>query len=280
MNAANASRARALGAELREARKAAGLTISQVGEQLGRSHSDISRWETGKRLPPEPDTAAVLGIYGVTGEERDRLLQLARDAADPNWVAPGIGRQLAALIEDERMAVFMVNVENQVIPGLLQTQDYARSIMIGAGATSGEADQRVLVRLGRQQLLSRRNPPEFLAIIGEHALRYPPCTREVMIEQLHRLVAMAAQPNVTILVLPSRAGEYTPAIEGPFVLLEFARGEPVIQQEHYRATTTLTDAKDVRDYQAAVKQIRDKALSPEESVSFIEKLITELETTT
>lgn len=275
MNAANASRARALGAELREARKRAGMTMEQLAAQLDRSHSDISRWENGKRLPSEADTAAVLGILGVTGDERNRLLQLARDAADPNWVAPGVDKQLAALIEDEKTARRIVTVQPLLIPGLLQTEDYARSIMTGAGVTRGQADQRVLMRIGRQAVLSRKNPPEYLAIIGEHALRYPPCESTVMANQLEHLLALAERhPAVTVLVLPMGIG-YSPAMEGPFVLLEFNRGDPVVQQEHFRATTTLTDNRDVRDYQAAVEMTRGKAMNPEESSRFIADLLNE-----
>lgn len=255
--------------------------MQQLAAQLDRSHSDISRWENGRRLPSEADSAAVLGILGVTGGERNQLLQLARDAADPNWVAPGVDKQLAAHIEDEKTALHMVNVQPLIIPGLLQTEDYARALMIGDGATRGQADHRALVRVGRQNVLTRRRPrpPEFLAIIGEHALRFPPCDREVMVEQLHQLLTMDKYPNVTVLVLPMDVG-FTPAIEGAFFLLEFDRGDPVVRQTHYRATTTLTDSKDVRDYQAAVETIRGKSMSPEDSSRFITELMEELERTT
>jgi transcriptional regulator with XRE-family HTH domain len=276
VNNTNTSRARALGAELRAARKAAGMTLEQLAGQLGRAHSDLSRWETGKRLPSEADTAAVLGILRVTGDERHRLLQLARDAADPNWVAPGVDKQLAALIEDEKTASRITNVEPLIVPGLLQTEGYATSIMVGAGATRGQAEQRVLVRLGRQRLLDRRNAPELVAIIGEHALHYPPCSRDVMVDQLRHLSAVAERPNVTIMVLPFDVG-YSPALEGPFVLLEFTQGAPVVQQEHYRSTTTLTDTKDVRDYVEAVAAIRGATLSPADSAELITKLGDELE---
>ena len=281
MNATNVSRARALGAELRQARKRASMTLQQLAAQLDRSHSDISRWENGRRLPSEADTAAVLGILGVTGVERNQLLQLARDAADPNWVAPGVDKQLAAHIEDEKTALRMINVQPLIIPGLLQTEDYARALALGDGATRGEADHRALVRVGRKAVLTRRRPrpPEFLAIIGEHALRFPPCDRETMAEQLHHLLTMGEHPNVMVLVTPMDIG-YTPAIEGPFFLLEFERGDPVVRQMHYRATTTLTDSKDVRDYQAAVETIRSRSMSPLDSSQFITELMEEMECTT
>jgi transcriptional regulator with XRE-family HTH domain len=272
----NASRARALGAELREARKHAGMTLEQLAGQLGRSHSDLSRWETGKRIPSEADTAAVLGILGVIGDDRDRLVQLAREAANPNWVAPGVNRGLAALIEDEKVARHIVNVEPLVIPGLLQSDDYANAIMTGAGASRGEIEQRVLVRMGRQRLLTRRNAPEFVAVIGEHALRYPPCTAVEMVDQLQHLLTMSEHKNVTIHVLPFGIG-YSPAHEGSFVLLEFAQGAPVVHQEHYRSTTTITESRDVRDYAEAVESILGKTLNPADSAGAIERLAEEME---
>src|SRR5262249_13628943 len=140
------------------------------------------------------------------------------------------------------------------------------------GTSAGLADQRVLVRLGRQAVLARRRPPEFLGIIGEHALRFPPCSDAVMAEQLDHLLEVSERPHITIMVLPMDQRKYTPAIEGSFVLFEFASGEPVVQQEHYGATTTLTDVKDVRDYRAAVDETADVAMDPDRSRMFIETI--------
>lgn len=272
---ADTPRSRQLGAELRQARKASGMTTHQLGRQLDRSHTHVSRWETGKLTPSETDTSAVLGILGVTGEERDRLLKLARDAGDPNWVAPGVDRQLAALTEYERTAHTIVDVQPLLIPGLLQTAEYARSIMIGAGATRGEADQRVTFRLGRRDVLTQRDPVELVAIIGEHALRYPPCEPDVMLEQLRHLISWAELPNVSLNVIPLEQ-RYTPALEGPFVLLEFERAKPVVHLEHYRSSTTITDTKDVADYRAAADSLRQATMSPDATTRVITKIIEEL----
>ena len=153
---ADTPRARQLGAELRAARKAAGLSTSELGTRLGRSHTHVSRWENGKLTPREADVGAVLGILGVTGDERERLLQLARDAGDPNWVAPGVGKQLTVLTEYERTAQRITDVEPLLIPGLLQTGNYARSIMLGAGATRGEAANDTVAERYDTRILYRR----------------------------------------------------------------------------------------------------------------------------
>src|SRR6266567_1655186 len=116
-----------LGAELREQRRRAGMTVVQVGEALGFHQSTISRWERGETMPDDADTAAVLAIYGVRGEERNRMVELARLNAVEDWVAPHGGQQLAALMEYERRARRIVQVTPQLVPGLLQTRGYARS---------------------------------------------------------------------------------------------------------------------------------------------------------
>lgn len=273
---ADTPRARQLGAELRQARKDAGLTTHQLGAQLGRSHTHVSRWENGRLTPSVADVGAVLGILGVTGPERDQLLELAKDAGDPNWVAPGVDRQLAALTEYERTALRVVDSEPLLIPGLLQTADYARSIMIGAGATRGEADQRVTFRLGRHDVLTRRNPVELVAFIGEYALRHPPCEHGVMLEQLQQLAKWTELDNVTVQVIPAD-NKYTPALEGPFVLMEFERAKPVVHLEHYRSSTTITDRGDVRDYQAAAETLRRDAMSAAASTALIAEIAHDME---
>lgn len=252
------------------------MSTRALGALIGRGSSHISRWETGRLIPSETDAATVLGALGVTGDRREELLELARDAADPNWVAPGLDRQLAALTEYERTASLITNVQPLLIPGLMQTADYARSIMIGSGATRGEADQRVTFRLGRRDVLTRRKAVAYVAVIGEHALRYPPCARPVMAEQLRQLITLSEIATLTLAVVPLGTG-YSPALEGPFVLIEFERAKPVVHLEHYRSSATITDARDVTDYQDAAARVRRAALSAAESVRLCAAIAEEME---
>ena len=274
----NLPKALALGAELREARKAKGYTLAALGARIGRSHDQLSRIERGLLGITVEDVATVLGVLGVQGQHRDDILQLAREAADPNWVATGVVRHLAILTGYERAASRIVNVEPLLIPGLLQTMDYARSVMTSAGATPSEAEQRATHRMGRQNILTRARPVTFEAFIGEQALRYPPCGRAVMLDQLHALLKWARMEHVTIRALPFDGG-YSPALEGPFILLEFPKGPSVVQLEHYRSATTLTEQGDVRDYQAAVDTIRQQAMSTQATERLIAKLTDEVEST-
>lgn len=281
MTAFNASRAVELGHELRALRMRAGLTQRQVAEQLGRADSHVSRWEKGKLLPSEADTASMLLLYHVTGEERDRLLAMAREAADPNWVVPGTGRRLAALIATENAAERIVNVEPEVIPGLLQTPEYARIVIANADVPHDQLDQRVEERLRRQNVLRKDDAPEYIAVIGEKALTYPPCDMTVMIDQFRKLLTLSELPNVSIHVLRLSVSD-TPALFGAFLLMVprrrgDRRSDPVVRQEHYRAATTLSSRRDVRDYQAAVDVILRKAMNASGSVTFIAKLLEEME---
>lgn len=273
---ANTPRARALGVALREARKAAKLTTQQLGARVERSHTHVSRWENGKLVPSVEETARVLAVLGVNGEEYEDLLQLAREASEPNWVAPGVVRHLAMLTEYERASMLITNVQPLLIPGLLQTADYARSIMLSAGASAEDVERRTAHRMERQHILTRSRPVSLVAIIGEHALRFPPCDREVMVEQLHALLAWSRRENVTILALPADCG-YSPALEGAFVLIEFTKGPAVVHLEHYRSATTLTESKDVRDYQTAAESLRSRAMSPAATEGLIRKIAADME---
>lgn len=277
-SSAETPRARQLGAELRQAREARGLPTRKLGELVGRGSSHVSRWENGKLTPSEADTAGVLAVLGITGSERDRLLELARDAADPNWIAPGVDKQLAALAQYERAARRIVDVEPLVIPGLMQTMDYARSCMMAFGATQGEADQRATHRIGRQHVLTDRRPVDMVAVVGEYALRHAPCSPDVLVDQLRHLVKLAELANVAIQVLPLDRPS-VPALTGPWALLQFRDTRPVLHLEHYSVSTTMTDPKTIARYQEAVDTIRETAMDAVESTTFIAGIADTMEDT-
>jgi transcriptional regulator with XRE-family HTH domain len=273
------SRALQLGAELREARKKADKTIVQVAEALGYHHSTISRWERGETMPTVADIGAVLVVLGITGDDRDQLVELARHDGVPDWVAPGIGKQLALLIEYERIAHRVAEINPLLIPGLLQTSAYARALMIAEGATSGQAEQWTKIRMDRQSVLTRKQRPmHYLAIIGEQALRYPPCEDAILVDQLDHLITMGARPNVTVEVLPF-GRRCAPALEGRFILLEFNDNSAVVHLESQWSTTTLTNERAVRDYQRTVAAIRGRVLGEQDSAALIRKIQKEVEST-
>ncbi|MGW5646715.1 helix-turn-helix domain-containing protein [Saccharopolyspora sp. NPDC003752] len=270
-------RARALGAELREARQRQNLSVRELARRLGTSHTLISRYETGARLPRPEDVASILQELGVTGEHRERALDLARQAGDPNWLAlgsSGSGRPLASYIDFERSATEIIDVAPLLIPGLLQTADYARVAM--TGSRSGEAETRLMLRLARREILTRRNPVKLHALICEDALRRPFGGQQVQHEQLLHLTSMAEMANVDIQVLPAQDSKWNASLVGPFVYLSFPKALPIVHLEHYRSSAFLYDKKVVADYQRAADELREQALSSDASLQLIRVLAAEI----
>lgn len=278
-----APRAYVLGAELRDARDKSGLTLRQLAAKLDVSHSVVVRWEKGERVPSTESVAAYCAVLGLTTTARERLMRLAREAvsepANTVSVGPaGEADQLAALLEFERIATSITDVSPILIPGLLQTADYARAIM-SAGIPAGETDKRVMMRLGRRELITRRREPvRFAAFILEATLRQSIGGPAVMAEQLQFLLEMAERDNVRVRVIPSSAG-WTPAHAGPFVLLEFAKAAPVVHLEHHRSSAFLRDEADVTAFVQARDDIERVAMSPQDSAELIADVINREETT-
>lgn len=279
-NSNGTPKSRALGSRLREARKAAELTVRELAAQLGISHSAISRWESGSRYPAPEDVASILTALGVSGQERVALLDMARGTDAPHWLSVQSGdreRQMAALLEFERSATDITDVAPLLIPGLLQTSDYARAIMAAGNVPQHEIETRVVVRIGRREVLTRRHPSTLLALIGEAALRQEIGGRTVVIEQLQHLLEYSALSNVTVQVVPANVG-WTPALEGPFMLISSEDAPPIVHLENRRAALFFHEPDDVSAYQDAVERVKKSVMSPAESEKLIFDLIEEMET--
>lgn len=269
-------RAHALGAEIRYVREEAEIGFRELARRLGMSHTVLSHWESGRRAPSAEDLSGLLGALGVTGGDREYLMELARAAADPNWVTPGVGRQLAALMEYERTATAITEVNPLLVPGLLQTSDYARAIMSRSGVSAGDANHKVTLRLGRRDALERG--VEFTALVGEHVLQYPPCEKSIMVDQLRHLLEWNRRDNVTIRSVPLDS-EWTPMHSGPFMLLQFRRAKPVVHLEHYRSAVTLTDSRDAQDFHTAAYMVREAAMSADRTAELIAEVADKMEST-
>jgi transcriptional regulator with XRE-family HTH domain len=263
-------RTRGLGAELREYRQNAGLTLKQVAAQLDWSYSTVSRSESGKRNLTSEDIASLLAVYNVTGEQRARLLGVAREADKPGWWETGRALGVtAALISFEQAAARITNYEPSLVPGLLQVSDYTRAIMRGAGITGEEAESAVATRIARQAILSREeNAPEVLALIDEAALLRPVGGPRVMARQLRAILDAIERANVTVQVVPLSVGMH-PGTAGAFVLLEFAKAHSVVHLEHKRSALFLEEPEDVDTFVSTVDTLRELALSPHESATLI-----------
>jgi transcriptional regulator with XRE-family HTH domain len=170
-------RSRQVAARLRELREQAGLSGAEVAKRMGMSASKISRIETGNSGLQIEDVAALLGLYQVPASVRDDLLDLVRRSEERGWWTrqPGLPQLWRSLIDFEAKATRIQNYEALVVPGLLQTAEYARAIIQGVAPTVSEVelDNLVAARMARQAVLTRASAPQFFAVVDESALRRP-----------------------------------------------------------------------------------------------------------
>jgi transcriptional regulator with XRE-family HTH domain len=250
-----------LGGHLRRLREEAAITTEQAASAIRGSHSKISRMEHGRVGFKDRDIADLLTLYGVAvGEERDALLKLAREANTPGWWQ-GYSDTLPHWVEPyfglEAAASFIRNFELQFVPGLLQTEGYARAIMrLGNAPSEDDIQRRVEARISRQQILNRESPPRLWAVMDEGALRRVIGGKPVMREQVRHLIEMSEHPAVTLQILPFSAGPH-PAMGGAFTILRFA--EPDLRDAVYIEQLTsalyLDKPTDVDSYLEVMEQI-------------------------
>ena len=245
----------ALGAHLRRLREASGITPAQAGEAIRATHSKISRLERGRTGAKQRDVADLLTLYGVTDEaEREGLLDLARQASTPGWwqqYRDILPRWFEMYVGLEKAASIIRTYEVQFVHGLLQTEDYARAVILiaNANAPADEIDRRVGVRMKRQQLLTQPDAPELWTVLDEAALRRPPGGPKVMRAQLEHLLLMTDLPNVTLQIVPFDAGPHS-AAGGPFTILRFPEPDlpDLVYLEQLNSAVYLDHPDDVTDY--------------------------------
>jgi transcriptional regulator with XRE-family HTH domain len=250
-----------LGGHLRRLREDAHITTEQAAGAIRGSHSKISRMEHGRVGFKDRDIADLLTLYGVTsGEEREALIKLAREAntpgwwqgyADilPHWVEPYFGLEAAASI--------IRCYEVQFVPGLLQTEGYARALIrMGNASTEEEVLRRAEARISRQDILNRDTPPKLWAVMDEGALRRPIGGEAVMREQLKHLIDMCDHPDVTLQVLPFEVPSH-PAMGGPFTILRFSEPDlrDVVYIEQLTSALYLDKAGEVDSYLEVMEQL-------------------------
>jgi transcriptional regulator with XRE-family HTH domain len=267
-------RRRRLGAELRRHRERAGFTIDRVAAQLCCSASKISRIETGQTGASVRDVRDMLALYHVGEAELEGLLEVARGARQRDWWQPYGSVLTSAYVGFEAAAHSIRSYEVQCVPGLLQTEAYARSLLGAARheTTSEELESRVRVRMARQALLDQDEPVDFWAVLDEAALIRAVGGPLVMKEQLDRLVTAAGLPNVTLQILPFDVGAHA-GMEGSFVILRFP--DPADPDTVFVAMATGGIFQEKPDelgrYAMIFDQVQRAALPPDESLSLIAK---------
>lgn len=269
-------RRRRLGIELRRLRETAELTIEQVAKRLGCSDSKVSRIETGQVTATPQDVRDMLDMYGITGEQQEALVQVAREAREKGWWQAYSDTLVVPLVGLEAAATSIRIYEVLVVPGLFQTKAYAQAVIrtMRPDLPPEQLSRWVELRMARgRSLFGQPDPPAVTAVVDEGVLRRPVGGRDVMRDQLRQLAAMAAHPAVTLHVLPFSAGEHA-AMSGPFSVFGFSNpvDPDVIYLEHITSDLYLEDADEVRRYVRAFDRLRGLALNPDDSVALVKRL--------
>lgn len=262
----------ALGIALRKAREKRGYTLRQFAKLLGCSPSDLSRWETGERIPRQDRVVQILTRLEVTGEEYDEIMKLTVLPDEPRWVAislPEQRQQSDALIDFEQNATAITALAPLLVPGLLQTDSYIKAIMTAGDVPAGEVASRVATRIGRRAVLTRPDPApvRLVAYIGEAVLRQLIGSRAVMLEQVGHLQDVATWPNVELRVVPFDSG-WHPQLEGPCLVIE-SEDETVVHLEVRGSVLFIHEEPDVAAYRRAVDTVAGCALSTTASAEVI-----------
>jgi transcriptional regulator with XRE-family HTH domain len=275
-------RRRRLALELRRLREAARLTCEEVAEHLECSASKISRVETGRVSVSPRDVRDMLELYGVPAQQRDSLVQLARDSRQKGWwhaYSDTIHPQFATYVGLENAASEIRVYEVNLMPGLLQTAEYARTI-IKAGAMNGhheDVERMVALRMARQPALTRDDPPMLWTVVDEAALRRRVGGTELMRAQLEHVLELSGLKNVAMQVIPFGVGAH-PAMGRPFVILVFPeRIDPdVVYLEDLTSAFYLEDVDEVDRYNVFFNHLRATALSFDDSAALVMSVLKDL----
>ena len=220
----------------------------------------------------------MLDIYGVSDEIKSELVEIAREARQKGWWHPYSTVLNGAYVGLEAAARSIRTYEQQVVPGLLQSEEYAIAMIRAAqlGDTDQQIEQRVRVRMGRQSLLIQDDPIDLRVVLDEAVMSRPVGGDDVMRDQLLRLIDAARLPNVTLQILPFAAGAHA-GMDGTFAILEFEEDQDadVVFAENATGGLFLEKAEELRKYNSIFETIRATALDPEESIKMIELLVEE-----
>jgi transcriptional regulator with XRE-family HTH domain len=276
------ARSRRLAAELLRLREAAGLSRETVADRLGWSTIKLWRVETARSRAHHGDVADILDVYGISGPERESLIALARQARQRGWwhsYADVLAEGFDVYVDLEAEACIIRSYEAQLVPGLLQTADYARAVLTAAWVEiePEEIERRVEVRMRRQELAASRDTPlQRWVVLDEAVLRRAVGSPTVMHAQLRRLAEAGRKTSTTLQVLPFSTGAHI-AMLGAFVVLSFPEpGDPdVVYLETDTSSLYLEQPEQIARYGTIFDHLRATALSPRQSLDFIDAVAAE-----
>ncbi|MCO6009257.1 helix-turn-helix domain-containing protein [Actinoallomurus purpureus] len=266
---------RQLARELRRLREEAKMTGEQAARALAWEQSKVSRTENAKMRITAGEVMEICEAYGITGEKRTQLIQLAREARKKGWwheYGDYVKKGFIDYLAFEAEAATYRGYEAQLVPGLFQTEEYARAIFRTWSSNEEDIERGVEARLARQERLATSTRPLHVwAIVEESALRRIVGSSKIMHEQLGRLVELGRLANVSIQVLPYRAGVHA-AIDGPFVLLAFDGYPEVLYIEHLMGCVYLEKPGETARGSVVFDHLRTSALNTGDSAALIEEV--------
>jgi transcriptional regulator with XRE-family HTH domain len=271
------ARRRRLAAALRQLREERNLSCTDAGKAVGWSESKISRIETGRVGIQQPDLERLLDLYQVTGDPRAALLTLRRQATHRGWwhsYSDALPSWFEAYVGLEDGAKSLSTYQNQLVHGLMQTEDYAAAVIRAARpwASADEVERQLAARATRQALLTAGNPLQVWAVLDEAVLRRQVGGAATMRAQLNRLREISALPNVTLQVLPFDSGAHA-SMGTSFELLQFT--EPgdtaIVYIEDHTSSQYLETTADIERYTLVFDHVRASALAPGRSAELIKQ---------
>ncbi|MCO5970857.1 helix-turn-helix domain-containing protein [Actinoallomurus soli] len=244
--------------ELRRAREQKGMTQAALAKAIYASESLVAAWESGRRIPKPKYVPPLIEVLGIDAILARMITELVTSDA-PEW--------LGRLLEIEGRSSSLSTYQPLLVPGLLQTGDYAREVLLRSGRHYPDVDELVQARLDRQSILTADDAPLLVAVMDESVLRRPVGGPEVMREQLAHLLAVAERPGVVIQIVPSGVGAY-PGLAGGFLILGFDGREAVYVEDTFSGDI-IDAAEDVATMKRIWEALRVEALPGKQSVDLL-----------
>lgn len=281
MTAGPTTRRRQLGVELRRLRERKGMTLEDAGSRVGISKATLSRYETKEGSVKWPAVDALCHEYGASQEERSWLIELAKGSRIQGWwrsLADPIPESMSLMLTLEDEVISEDHYACMYVPGLLQTRAYAEAVHRASEmrCTDQEIDRMVDIRMKRQELLTRDNPPHIWAVIDEAVVRRMVGGPDVMRAQLWHLAAQSVEPHITVQILPFTAGAHAAAV-GSFVIL--GNSEPdldVVYVDLIGGGLFMEKPQELTRYKLAFDYLRAQALDINSSAALLNRICEEL----
>ncbi|MFG1964771.1 helix-turn-helix domain-containing protein [Nonomuraea sp. NPDC049028] len=271
-----------LAAELRSQREKLGMSQEAVAERMGWAESKLYRIENDKSRVLVRDVRRMLGLYETEQAQADAIIELARVAGEPDWwhqYSGAIPEWFQVYVALETSASHVLGYDSELVPGIMQTERYARAIMMTAPGRGPdeEIEDQLKVRVSRQARLTGTNPLNLWAVLNESVIRRKVGGPDVMREQVERLVEIAQLRTVTLQVLPFEVGEHS-AMHGSFTILQFppAHDPDKVYLEQQIGGIYTQKMQEVERYRLLFDDLRARALGPGETIAMLRSTITEL----